>query len=71
MAHDGVDTNSVPVPIDRDHGHGPQRGGGVLEATSLCRQRERETLQCQLDLVHAHVELNGGNIDEEESQDEE
>ena len=38
-------------------------------AASFCRQRKRETLQCQLDLVHAHADLNGNY--EEESQDEE
>ena len=41
----------------------------MIAATSLCRQRERETLQCQLDLVHAHADINGN--DDEESQDEE
>ena len=73
MAQDGVDADAVPVPIDRDHGRGPQRGGRrrVLAATSLRRQREREILQRQLDLAHAHVELNGKNVHEEESQDEE
>ena len=40
----------------------------MIATTSLCRQRERETLQCQLDLAHA-PEINGNY--EEESQDEE
>ena len=41
----------------------------MITATSLCSQRERETLQCQLDLVHAHTDFNLN--DEEELQDEE
>ena len=47
------------------------RGGGrcVIAATSLCSQRERDILQRQLDLAHAQAKLNGGNVNEEESQD--
>ena len=73
MLQSGVDTGTVPVPIDRDHGCGPQRGGMlcVIAATYLHRQRERETQQSQLDLAYAHVELNGENVDGEEMQDEE
>ena len=41
----------------------------MIKATSLCSQRERETLQFQFDLAHAHAELNVN--DEEELQDEE
>ena len=41
----------------------------MIASTSLCRQRERYTLQCQLDLAHAHADINGN--DEEESQDKE
>ena len=40
----------------------------MIAATSLCSQRERETLQYQLDLAHVHADLNGNY--EEESQDE-
>ena len=67
MMQDNVDTDSIPVPIDRDHGCGPQRWGRrlVIAATYLCIYRERETLQCQLDLAHAHADINGGNVDEE------
>ena len=70
MALDGINTDAVPVPVDRDHGHSPQKGGSrrVIAATSLCSQRKREILQRQLDLVHAHAKLNGENVDEEESQ---
>ena len=44
MSQDGVDTDTVPVPIDRYHDRGPQRGGRkrVIAATCLCRQREGE-----------------------------
>ena len=64
MAQDGVNTDAVPLPIDRDHGRGHQRGGRrrVLEATSLCRQREMDNLKRQLDLEHAHTEINGENV---------
>ena len=43
MMQDNVDTDSIPVPIDRDHGCGPQRWGRILviAATYLCIQRER------------------------------
>ena len=68
MALDSVNTDAVPVPVDRDHGHSPQRGGSrrVIAATSLCSQSEREILQRQLYLAHAHAKLNGGNVDGEE-----
>ena len=71
MALDGVNTDAVPISVDRDHGHSPQRGGSrrVIAATSFCSQRKRETLQRQLDLAHVHAKLNGENVDEEESQD--
>ena len=71
MALGGVNTDTVPVPVDRDHSHSPQRGGNrrVIAATSLCSQSERDILQRQLDLAHAHAKLNGENVDEEESQD--
>ena len=73
MAQDGVDTDAVPIPIDRDHGRIPQRGGRrrVIAVTYFCRHREKENLQHQLELAHAHTKLNGGNVDEEELQDEE
>ena len=73
MSYDGVVTDSVPIPVDRDHGHGPQRGGRrrVIVETSLCRQRDRETLQCQLDLAHVHTDLNVESVYGEGSQDEE
>ena len=63
MAQDGVDADAIPVPIDRDHGCGPQRGVRirVIAATNLCRKRERDTLQRQLDLAHVHADLNGIN----------
>ena len=63
MAQDGVANDYLPVPIDRDHV--PQRGGRrrVIAATSLCIYRDRETLQCQLDLAHTHAELNGKIVD--------
>ena len=65
MTQDGVNADAVPVPIDRYHGRGPQRGGRrrVIAATYLRgqRERERETLQLQLDLAYAHTELNGIN----------
>ena len=66
MALDGINTDAVPVPVDRDHGHSPQKGGSrcVIAATSLCSQRKREILQRQLDLVHAHAKLNGENVDD-------
>ena len=32
----------------------------MIAVNSLRRQRQRETLQRQLDLAHAHAELNGG-----------
>ena len=66
MAQYGVDTDGTPIPIDRYHGRGPQIGGRmrVVAATSLCRQRERDTLQRQLDLAHAHAELHWGNFDD-------
>ena len=62
MEQDSVNTYAVPFPIDREHG--PQRGGRrrVIEETSLCRKRVRETLQRQLDLAHVHAELNGEKI---------
>ena len=43
MAQDGVDTDIVPVPIDRDHSCVPQMGGRrrVIAATYFRRQRER------------------------------
>ena len=46
MQKDGVDADAVPVPIDKDNGRGPQRGGRrlVIAATYLHRQREREKL---------------------------
>ena len=61
MVQDNVDTDSIPVPIYRDHGRGPQRWGRrlVIAATYIRRQKDRETLQRQLDLVHAHADLNG------------
>ena len=71
MVQDGVDNDTVPVPIDKDHG---PRGGGrrcVIAATYLCRQRYKETLQRQIDLAHAHTELNGKSVDKKKSQAEE
>ena len=72
MAQDGVDTDVVPVPVDRDYVYGPQRGERrrVIAATYLRSQgeKDRDILQCQLDLEHAHTKLNGGNVDEEEPQ---
>ena len=67
MALDGVNTDAVPIPVYRDHGHSPQRGGSrrVTVATSLCSQRKREILQRQLDLAHAHAKLNRENVDGE------
>ena len=61
MAQDGVDADAFPVHIYRYHCHGPYKGvrRRVILATYLCRQRERKTLHRQLDLVYAHVELNG------------
>ena len=61
MEYDGIDTEDLPVAIDRDNGHIPQRRERrrMIVATSLYRHRERETLQFQLDLAHAHAELNG------------
>ena len=50
------------------------REGGrrrVIVETSLCRQRDRETLQCQLDLAHVHTDLNVESVYGEGSQDEE
>ena len=46
MAQDGVNTDAVPVSIERDHGRFPQKGGmiRVLAAESLRSKRERETL---------------------------
>ena len=41
----------------------------MIAATSLFIQRERKTLQCQLDLAHAHADLNVN--DEKELYDEE
>ena len=70
MAQDGVDTDAVPVPIDRDHVPRRRIKRCVIAATSLCRQRDRKNLQRQSDLAHAHSELNGKTVDEEESQDE-
>ena len=71
MALDGINNDAVPIPVDRDHGHSPHRGGSrrVIAATFLCSQREREILQRQLDLAHAHTKINWENVDEEESQD--
>ena len=65
MDQDGVDTDTVTVTNDRYHG--PQREGKrrVIAETSLCIQRDRETLQHQLDLVHAHADLNGKCVDAE------
>ena len=73
MVQNNVDTESVPVPIDSNHVRVPQRWGKrlVIVTTSLRRQRERDNLQRQLDLVHVNAELNGVNVDKEESQDEE
>ena len=73
MAQDDAETDIVLVRIDRDQGRGPQKGGKrvVIAATYLRRHRERETLQRQLELAHAHVELNGDNVDGEKLQDEE
>ena len=73
MSQDDVDTYAVPAPIDRDHFRGPQRGGRrrVIAVTYLRMHRGRETLQSQLDLAHAHAELNGKSVGEEELQDEE
>ena len=34
----------------------------VIAATYLSRQKNRETLQRQLDLAHVHAELNGEKI---------
>ena len=67
MALDGINNDAVPIPVDRDHGHSPHRGGSrhVIAATSLCSQRKRDILQRQLDLAHAHAKLNGENIEEE------
>ena len=64
MAQYGVDTDGTPIPIDRYHGRGPQIGGRmrVVAATSLCRQREMDNLKRQLDLEHAHTEINGENV---------
>ena len=64
-----VENDAVSVPIDIDHGRVPYRGGGVIAETSLSRQRDQETRQCQRDLSHAHADLNRNY--EEESQDEE
>ena len=67
MALDGVNTDAVPIPVDGDHGHSPQRGGRrrAIAATFLCSQRKREILKRQLDLAHAHAKLNREHIDEE------
>ena len=71
MMQDGVGTEYLTVPINRDHGC--RRGGRrrVIAKTSLYRQRDRETLQRQLDLAHEHAELNGKIDFEEEFQDKE
>ena len=64
MAQDGVNTDAVLVPIYRDHV--PWRGlvRRVIVATSICRQRDRDTQQRQLDLSHAHADINGKLFDE-------
>ena len=61
MVQDDVDTDSIPVSIDRDHGRGPQRWGRrlVMAVNYLRRERDRDTLQRQLDLAHAHADING------------
>ena len=65
MAQDGVNADDIPLRIGRDHGRGPQRGGVcvcVIAANYLHRKMERETLHHQLDLAHAHAELNRINF---------
>ena len=73
MAYDGVYTDDEPVPIDRYYWHGHQRGRRrrVIAENYLYRQRERETLQRKFELAHAHAELNGSSVDEEDLQYEE
>ena len=70
MAQHGVDADTVPVSIDRDHDRGPQRGGRrhVIAATYLRRKRERETLQRKLDLAYAHAEINRIHLQDEEQE---